>query len=201
MGTIDFWYDFASPYSYLAAIRIDALAEDAGLTVQWRPFFMGGLAKELGTRQPDVKVRYMQRDMERLCSEYGLPYRAPDPFPQNSLLVSRVAMTAQVSPQRAVFSREVFDHEFARGRSISEKGEIAHLLTEIGLEPESVLADAATDAVKQRLRDETAEALRIGLFGAPSFVLADGEVFWGHDRLDRAIAWARRSRWHAQPQA
>ncbi|WP_342640659.1 2-hydroxychromene-2-carboxylate isomerase [Rhodoligotrophos ferricapiens] len=194
MASIDFWYDFASPYSYIAAVRIGELAEDAGLTVRWRPFFMGGLAKELGSRQPDAKMQYMQRDMERLCRDYGLSYRAPDPFPQNSLLVARVALTTPVSLQRDVFSRNVFDHEFGEGGSISDENVVAHLLTEIGLEPQSVLQEATSEEIKQKLKAETAEAQRLGLFGAPSFVLEDGEVFWGHDRLDRAIAWGERLR-------
>ena len=196
MRSIDFWYDFGSTYSYPAAMRIEAMADEAGVTVQWRPFLLGVIFRDQGlTTSPfvinKVKGRYMWRDMQRICAEHGLPFQAPDPFPQNSMLAARIALTDGVSPQRAAFTRHVYDAAFGEGARISEESVMATLLAELGFEPQSMLSEAKSETVKQRLRDETAEAQRIGLFGAPSFVLPDGEVFWGHDRLERALAWAK----------
>jgi 2-hydroxychromene-2-carboxylate isomerase len=196
MSTIDFWYDLASPYAYLAAMRIERAAADCGVTVNWRPLLMGGLRREIGVPVDshgalfDHKTRYMHRDMKRLCNSYGLGYIVPEPFPQNSLLAARVMYTAAGTLQRAALSRHIFDREFGAGHPISTAEDLAVALKEFGLEPESILAEATTDAVKEKLKAETAEAARLGIFGVPTFALPDGEIFWGHDRLEWALDWA-----------
>lgn len=200
MPVIDFWYEFASTYSYPAAMRIEALAADREVTVRWRPFLLGPILKEQGFETSPFNVheqkgRYMWQDVARICAEHGLAFTRPDPFPQESLLAARVALTEAVSPQRARFSREVYDAEFAEGRQIGDAEAIAGILSEMGFEPESVLAEARSDAVKQRLKDETAEARRLGIFGAPSFVTESGELFWGQDRMQEALEAAAGKRW------
>ncbi|HLH50489.1 MAG TPA: 2-hydroxychromene-2-carboxylate isomerase [Roseiarcus sp.] len=191
--TIDFWFDFASTYSYPAAMRAGALAEAAGVALNWRPFLLGPIFVAQGWRDSPFnlyprKGRYMWRDLERICVREGLPLKRPDAFPQNSLLAARCTL-ALGAADRPAFVRAVFAAEFAEGGRIDQPATLAALLAEKGL-PQSALGEASSDRIKQALRAETEEAQRRDLFGAPSFLTQDGELFWGNDRLEEAIAWA-----------
>ena len=227
---LDFWFDFASTYSYPAAMRIGALAEDAGVRVRFRPFLLGPIFQAQGwTTSPfnlyAAKGRNMWRDLERLCADLGLPFRRPDPFPQNSLLAARVALAGLGRTDAREFSRAdslgedllsengasadscgeswgeeswgedfcraVFRAEFGDGRRIDDPATIADILAGLQIDARRVLAAAQSDAVKARLRTQTGEAQQLGLFGAPSFTTADGELFWGNDRLEAALRWAQ----------
>jgi 2-hydroxychromene-2-carboxylate isomerase len=195
--TVDFWFDFASTYSYPATMRVGALASQAHVDVRFRPFLLGPIFRTQGFEtspfnlQP-VKGRYMWRDLERICSDLNLPFRKPDPFPQNSLLAARVALVGLPDIWGEDFCRAVFRAEFGDGQQIDDRNVIENLLRNLGLEPASILAAASSDAIKSKLRAETEEAQKLGLFGAPSFVTEDGELFWGNDRLEQALAWAKR---------
>jgi 2-hydroxychromene-2-carboxylate isomerase len=196
MPNIDFFFEFASTYSYPAAMRIDALAAAAGVAVRWRPFLLGPIFQAQGwstspfNLQPD-KGRYMWRDLERICGGLGLPFRRPEPFPQNGLLAARVTLVGLENGWGQDFARAVYRAEFGEGRQIAEPGVIAEVLSGLGIAPEPVLAAAQSDPIKARLRAETQDAQRLGIFGAPSFVVGS-ELFWGNDRLEQALAWARR---------
>jgi 2-hydroxychromene-2-carboxylate isomerase len=195
MPEIDFWYEFASTYSYLAAMRAEPMARAAGVGLRWRPFLLGPIFAAQGWNNSPFNIypakgRYMWRDMERLCAERGLAFRRPDPFPQNTLLAPRLAW-AVPDDRRADFSRSVYLAEFAEGRDISDARLLASLLSELGLPADALLARAKSDEVKTRLRAETEAAQAAGVFGAPAFVTADGELFWGDDRLEQALGWAR----------
>jgi 2-hydroxychromene-2-carboxylate isomerase len=195
-ATLDFWFDFASTYSYPAAMRIAPLAREAGVVVRFRPFLLGpifnaqGLATSPFNLYP-AKGRHMWRDLERLCADLGLPFCRPDPFPQASLLAARVALAALDHGWGEDFCRAVFRAEFADGRRIDDPDVIGDLLSALVVEGAPFLAAAQSEAIKARLREETAEAERRGLFGAPSFTCADGELFWGNDRLEQALRWAK----------
>ncbi len=193
MPRLDFWYEFASTYSYPAAIRIGTLAQARGVDVRWRPFLLGPIFADQGWRNSPFNIypakgRYMWRDLERICADRGLPFRRPDSFPQNSLLAARVA-TALAGEARADFSRAVYRAEFAEGRSIDDRALIERLLADLGL-PAEALQRASSDAVKTAVKASVDEAKRLGIFGAPSFVAADNELFWGDDRLEVALEWA-----------
>jgi 2-hydroxychromene-2-carboxylate isomerase len=195
MPHLDFWYEFASTYSYPAAMRIEAAARKAGVALSWRPFLLGPILKAQGLDSSPFEVfplkgAYMWRDVERVCAGQGLVFRRPDPFPQSGLLAARVALTAAVAPVRPAYSRRVYLAQFAEGLPIAEEATIASILTALKLDAHAVLHDARSQMVKERLRAETAEAMRLHLFGAPSFVTRGGELFWGNDRLDAALAWA-----------
>ena len=196
---LDFWFDFASTYSYPAAVRIGALAAAAGVTVRFRPFLLGPIFKAQGwDTSPfnlyEAKGRHMWRDLERLCADLTLPFRRPEPFPQNSLLAARVALVGVAGGWGEEFCRAVFRAEFAEGRRIDDHGTIAAILAGLELDAAKVLAAAQADANKARLREQTVEAAQRGIFGAPTFVTADGELFWGNDRLERALQWAATGR-------
>jgi 2-hydroxychromene-2-carboxylate isomerase len=191
--TIDFWFDFASSYSYPAAMRAGRLAQSAGVALNWRPFLLGPIFVAQGwTNSPfnlyPRKGRYMWRDLQRICARENLPLRPPEPFPQNSLLAARCALALEAA-DRATFAKAVFAAEFAEGARIDDAATLGGILAALGLS-ETTLARAASDPIKQALRAQTDEAQRLDLFGAPSFVTADRELFWGNDRLEEAIAWA-----------
>lgn len=186
-----FWFEFASTYSYLSAMRIDAVAASAGVAVDWRPFLLGPIFAEQGWATSPfnlypAKGRYMWRDMSRRAAALGLGFRRPTPFPQNSVLAARTAQLALQAPEGPDFCRAVFKAQFAGGLSIADPAVLRTALADAGLPPN--LVDRAGDpAVKQGLRDAVDEARRLGIFGAPSFVVGD-ELFWGDDRLEDAIA-------------
>jgi 2-hydroxychromene-2-carboxylate isomerase len=193
---LDFWFDFASTYSYPAAMRIGPLAKDANVGVRFRPFLLGPIFKAQGwTTSPfnlfPAKGRHMWRDLERLCAELGLPFRRPDPFPQNSLLAARVALAGLDRDWGEDFCRAVFRAQFGDGRRIDDPAVITGVLTDMKIDPQPALAAAQSDEIKMRLRSETEAAQELGLFGAPSFSTSDGELFWGNDRLEQALRWAK----------
>ena len=196
---LNFWFEFASTYSYPAMMRITSLADAAGIALKFRPFLLGPVFKAQGWETSPFnlyvsKGRNMWRDLERLCEELKLPFRRPEPFPQNSLQASRLALVGLDAQWGEDFCRSVFRAEFAEGRRIDDPAVLSELLAELRVDPHPVLAAAQTDAIKTKLRSQTEEALQLGIFGAPSFITMDGELFWGNDRLERAIAWARTAR-------
>lgn len=196
-ATVDFWFDFASTYSYLSAMRIAPLAAERGVAIAWRPFLLGPIFKSQGwTTSPfniyPVKGRYMVRDIERIAAARGLSFSLPDPFPQASLAAARVAAAIEDAGARAAFSRAVFEAEFAEGADISSRDVINRCLILAQVPPEDILSAAESDGIKLRLREETDEAMRLGVFGAPAFIARDGELFWGDDRLEWALDHAVR---------
>lgn len=202
---LTFWYEFASTYSYPAAMRIERLAAQAGVAVAWRPFLVGPLFHEQQglTDSPfnsvPVKGAYMWRDMQRVCDSEGLPLVRPSQFPRNGLLAARVAIVGLEDGWTPAFSRAVYQANFVDDQDISDPAVLAPLIAAVGAAPEQVLAAAQTDPVKARLKQHVADARAQGVFGAPSFVTADGELFWGNDRLEQALEWAvqHQSREHA----
>ena len=197
MAAIDFFYEFASTYSYPAAMRVEEVAGKAGVTVRWRPFLLGPIFAEAGwTTSPfnliPAKGRNMWRDLERITADLGLPFQKPDPFPQNGLTAARIATSLPDDGKRAAFSRELYRLEFGEGLSITDAEVLGRALKAAGVEPAMALIAAGSDGVKQALRATTEEAKAKGLFGAPSIVTADGELFWGNDRIEQAVAWAAR---------
>lgn len=196
MPTIQFWYDFASTYSYLSAMRVEALAARADVVIVWRPFLLGPIfaAQGLNTSPFNLYPRkgaHMWRNLERQCAALGLPLVRPDPFPQNGLTAARIALLARDGGWAAEFSKAVYTAEFGEGRQIADRAVLTAILTALGRDAEAVLAAAESAENKDRLRRETDEADQLGIFGAPSFVTQDGELFWGNDRLEQALHWER----------
>jgi 2-hydroxychromene-2-carboxylate isomerase len=191
---LTFWYEFASTYSYLAAMRIAAAADATGVEVDWQPFLLGPVFKSQGwaTSSPfnvyPAKGRYMVRDVGRIAAARGLRFRMPEPFPANSLKAARLAIIGTEDGWVAPFSRAVFNAEFAQGRDISNDGVLSELLAQLGLDAPAVIARSTRPEAKERLRAATAQAEALGVFGAPTFVAPDGELFWGDDRLESALA-------------
>lgn len=196
---VDFWFEFASTYSYPAFMRIQKHADEAGVTIRYRPFLLGPIFKTQGWGTSpfniyEAKGRYMWRDLERLCADMSIPFCRPVPFPQNSLLAARVAIAGEGQVWRDAFCRGVFRAQFGEARRIDDPTVIACILDAAGARACAVLAQAGSDPVKLKLRAENEQAAGLGIFGAPSFVTPDGELFWGNDRLEAALAWAKAHR-------
>ncbi|WP_374266137.1 2-hydroxychromene-2-carboxylate isomerase [Zoogloea sp.] len=195
--TLDFWFEFASSYSYLAVMRIEPLAREAGVTIRWRPFLLGPVFLSLGWNDSPFNIyppkgRYMWRDLARLATRYGLPFQVPSKFPRSGLLAARVALLGAEAPWIGDFARAMMHANFADDRDITDPAVIRALLAGLGLPADALLAEATGEANKLALRRQTEKATELGLFGAPSFVTPDGELFWGNDRLEDALAWVRQ---------
>ena len=195
---LDFWYDFASAYSHPAAMVIERRASDAGVVVRWRPFLLGAvLHQQRGLATTPLaghaeKARYLAQDVARTCRDAGVAWTPPTVMPRASLAALRAALACEAQGLSiAAFSRAVFDANFARDQDISDVGRLGELLAEIDMPGAAVLEAARTPAVKDALKAQTDEAHRLGVFGAPTFATANGELFWGFDRLDQALAAAR----------
>lgn len=194
-----FWFEYASTYSYPAAMRIERLAAAAGVDVVWQPFLLGplfhrqqGLVDSPFNAVP-VKGRYMWRDLARICAVEGLPLAPPVRFPQSGLMAARITL-ALPELARPAFAKAVYHANFAEQADIADPAALTTILAKLGHDAHAAMAAAQTETVKTALRAATEEAERLGLFGAPSFVTHDGELFWGNDRLQQAIAWERQPR-------
>lgn len=194
--TLEFWFEYASTYSYLAAMRVEKLAKDAGVDLVWRPFLLGPIFGAQGWNDSPfniypVKGQYMWRDMARLCEADGLPVKTPVQFPQNGLRAARIMLIGNDEGWGADFTRAVYTANFGEQKDISDEAVLASLLTSLNLNAGDVLVRSNAEANKARLKMQTEEAIKRGVFGAPSF-LVGSELFWGNDRLEQAIAWAKK---------
>jgi len=195
MNPVEFWFEFASTYSYPTSQRIESIARAAGVELAWRPLLLGPIFKAQGWNDSPFNIypakgRYMWRDLERLCDELGLPFRRPSQFPRNGLVAARVACAFDAEPWLPEFVRRVYRANFAEDRDIADPRVVAAILEAVG-QPASQLDAAGAPETKAKLRAQMERAEALGLFGAPSFTVGD-ELFWGNDRLEAAIAWAVR---------
>jgi 2-hydroxychromene-2-carboxylate isomerase len=134
----------------------------------------------------------MWRDLERLCAALELPLVRPAVFPQNTILASRIALVGLREDWGEQYCRAVYRAEFGEGRDIGQAEVLTEILRGLSQDSARVLGEAQSDETKTELRRQTEEAQTLGIFGAPSFVTADGELFWGNDRLEAALEWATR---------
>jgi 2-hydroxychromene-2-carboxylate isomerase len=197
MAALDFWYEFASTYSYPAAMRIERLAQAEGVSVRWRPFLLGPIFKEQGWNDSPFNIfaakgRYMWRDLQRICEAERLELKLPPlHFPQNGLTAARLALVGEPQGWTPGFTRAVFIANYAEQKDISDEKTLRSILYRLGIDVDAALTAASAPETKEALKRQTEEAQERGLFGAPSFTVGD-ELFWGNDRLEAALAWATR---------
>jgi 2-hydroxychromene-2-carboxylate isomerase len=196
LGTLEFWFDFGSNYSYLSVMRIGDLARSAGVDVQWRPFLLGPIFKSFGWEtSPFVlqkeKGEYVWQDMVRECRKYGIPWQRPSVFPRHSLLPLRIAVHGADQPWMEQFCERVMLRNFAADHDINAESSMAVVLDGLGLDASAIIEAAGSTENKLRLRERTGQAKARGIFGAPTFFVGD-DMFWGNDRLDDALALARQ---------
>jgi 2-hydroxychromene-2-carboxylate isomerase len=195
---IEFWFEFASTYSYPAAFAVEERAKARGVRVVWRAFLLAPIFGAQGMKDSPfniypVKGAYMWRDLARICAHQGLPLRKPSAFPRNGLLAARIACRFANENWCPEFVRSVYAANFRDDREISSPEVIAGIVEQLGLKPEAILTDAQTQPAKDALRAQTERAISLGIFGAPTFAV-DGELFWGGDRLEHALDWALGNR-------
>jgi len=192
---IEFWFEFGSNYSYLSVMRIEQTAAWFGATIEWRPFLLGPIFKSFGwSTSPFLmqpwKTEYVWRDMERECRKFGVAWTRPSRFPRTALLPSRVALIGAEKPWMAEFCRRIMQANFVADQDIDTPAVVGEVLTQMGLRAHEIIEAAQQEGNKLRLRVQTELARTKGVFGAPTF-FAGGEMFWGNDRLDDALAVCR----------
>jgi len=194
---LEFWFEFASPYSYIAAMRIQQLCDGAAVRVAWKPFMLGPIFEMQGWGDSHFNLNplrggYMWRDLERLTAKFGFPWKKPSAFPRSSALASKIACTFDEEPWCGDFIRRVFVANFGEDRDISTPEVVSEILSGAGRDPQAAI-DAATSAENRGLlRANTERAIQLGIFGAPNCVV-NGELFWGEEALEDAIAWSKTS--------
>jgi len=195
--TLEVYWDFSSPFSYLASTQAEGLAARTGATLIWRPFLLGGLFKALG--QPDAPVlgfspakrAYVLRDLQRWADFWQVPLKWPARFPQLTVKALRVWL-ALAPDARDGFRERAFRCIWAEDGDLTDDATLRAL---IGAGADDVMARTQTPEVKQALHDATSQALAAGVFGAPTFVVDGKELFWGQDRLglvERALGGTAR---------
>jgi 2-hydroxychromene-2-carboxylate isomerase len=195
MPCLEFWFEFGSTYTYPAIMRIEKLAQTAGVAVDWKVFLLGSIFSEQGWSDSPFNIypakgKYMWRDLERICAALSIPFIRPSKFPRNGLLASRVACWFASEPWISEFTKAVFRANFAENREISDPEVVHACLNGLGLDGPRLLEQAQTVESKAKLRTQTEYAKSLGIFGAPTFLVGK-EMFWGNDRLEAALAWAR----------
>jgi 2-hydroxychromene-2-carboxylate isomerase len=194
MAAIDFWFSIGSTYSYLSVMRLPAVAKATGLTFRWQPFDVRHIMLEqdnIPFRNKPVKAAYMWRDIERRARSYGLAPVLPAPYPLPDLvLANRVAIVGTEEGWVEDYTRATYRRWFELGQPAGEEPNLSDSLSEIGQEPACVLERARQDEIARALEAATAKAMALGIFGAPTFAVG-AEIFWGDDRIDDAVAWAK----------
>jgi 2-hydroxychromene-2-carboxylate isomerase len=184
MATLEFFYDFVSPYSYLASSRVEAVAARAGATLRWRPFLLGGVFKATGNHAPIetvAKGRHMWVDLDRWARRQGVPFRRPDPFPFSPILALRAALAAEAAGKLVPYTHAVYKAAWADGRDVGDPAALAAVASEAGLDGQALVA--AAPGYKEALMKQTQSAIDRGAYGAPACFVGE-QLFIGNDRLD-----------------
>ncbi|MGH6622727.1 MAG: 2-hydroxychromene-2-carboxylate isomerase [Burkholderiaceae bacterium] len=194
-NALEFYFDFSSPYAYIASEEIEAVATRLDRPVQWHPILLGAVFKETGgaplTELHPAKAAHSIRDFARSAAFAGVPYRHPSPFPIGTVTAARAVLWMQRTRPRdaAPFIHAVFRDFFINGRNISDAAVIGLIGAGFGVDPSELAVGVKDESIKAALKDEIDTAMTRGVFGVPT-VFVDGEMFWGHDRLPQVERWA-----------
>lgn len=196
---IEFWFDFSSPYGYVAAELVDDVAARHGRGVNWRPILLGPVFKAVGTAPLTVlpiKGEYSKLDFARTARLYKVPFRLPEKFPVGTQVAARAFyLIADADPARArAFARRVYRAYFAEGRDVADPALVLELAAASGADAAALAEPLKGEAIKERVRAEVENAMKAGVFGSPHF-LVDGEPFWGVDRIPMMEEWMRTGGW------
>ncbi len=187
MKRLEFFFDYGSPYSYLANSQLGGLVQRTGCELVHRPMLLGGVFKATGNRSPamepvEAKRRYGAVEMRRFVALYGCPFRPNPHFPIDTLRIMRAAHAALREGVFPAFHRAVFPAFWAEEVNLGDPDELSRVLLEAGLDAVALVEAASDPEVKASLRATTEEAVGRGVFGAPTFFVGD-EMFFGADRL------------------
>ena len=184
--SLEFFFDFGSPTTYLAWTQLPKIAAEAGATIIWRPMLLGGVFKSTGNQSPvniPAKGRYMLQDLARYARRYGVPMTFNPHFPINTLTLMRGAAGYLDTPQFATYVTAIFNSLWVEQKNLGKPEVVADVLRAAGLAPAEFERLVNDDGVKERLKGITEEAIRRGAFGAPTFFIG-AEMHFGQDRLD-----------------
>ena len=189
---ITFYFEFASPYAYLAARRVDEAAARHGRSVDWQAISLAHVLKARGASRDAMgpeKLDYIMRDAERSAAMQGAPFRMPAVFPADSKAARQAfhRLKARDAALAARFARAVYHRYWGEGLDIATAEQIGEATAALGVGAQEVAAAMADPAARQAAIDATAQAIAHGMFGAPAFIV-DGELFWGQDRIDM-VEW------------
>ncbi len=199
MQTIDFYFDFSSPYGYFSSTRIDAIAARHNRTVTWRPYLMGAVMK-LTERKPLIQIPmisdYSARDLARAARLSNIDFQLPTRFPIATVAACRAFywLNERNETQARQLAQALFRAYFVSDEPISDPETVADLTTGIGIDSAEVAKALVDSRIKQLVRDATDNAIANKVFGSP-FIVVDGEPFWGHDRLDQVDKWLETGGW------
>ncbi len=196
---IDFYFDFSSPYGYLASTQIEAMAARHGRAVAWHPFLLGVAFKTTGQRPlPEQPIRgpYHVRDFDRSARLLGVPFKMPEPFPFPSLAACRAFYWLEDSDEgkAKAFAKAVYRAAFGEGRDVRAVEAVAAIGKPLGIDPAALKAACDDPGIKDKLRLAVEAAMARGVFGSP-YIIVDGEPFWGHDRLAQVDRWLATGGW------
>ena len=196
---IEFWFDFSSPYGYVASELIDGVAARHGRGVNWHPILLGPIFKAVGTAPLvtlPIKGDYSRHDFARMARYHKVPFRLPDKFPVGTQVATRAFyLIADADPARARdFARRVYRAYFAEGRDVADPAVVMEIAASAGADPAALAEPLKGEAIKDRARAEVEAAMKAGVFGSPYFIV-DGEPFWGVDRLPVMEEWMQSGGW------
>ena len=185
--TVEFLFDVGSPYTYLAYHQLPKIAQMHGATIVWTPVLLGGIFQATGNKSPaevPTKGLYSNVDLQRWAKAYGVTFQMTPHFPINTLPLMRGAVAMQLRGEVEFhrYLEAVFSALFERPRNLNLPAEIGAVLIDAGLDPLEFMAQIGNQAVKDRLKQNTTNAVSRGVFGAPTFFVGD-EMYWGQDRL------------------
>jgi 2-hydroxychromene-2-carboxylate isomerase len=198
-GAIDFYFEFASPYGYLASTQIDDIGARYGREVVWHPIMLGAAFKQTGARplmQTPLKGAYLQHDVPRFARLLGVAFKEPPVMPANSLAASRafVWLAAGDAVLAKRLAKGVFHAHWGEGRDISTADQVAEVANSLGIDGDALLQAVADQRIKDLLKEQTEAAIERGVYGSP-FIFIDGDPFWGADRLNQVERWLARGGW------
>lgn len=183
---VEFYYDFSSPYTYIASTRIEKVCEDNGAELEWKPFLLGGVFNETGVKpavQIENKIAYLKKDLADTSRYYGVEFEFPEHFPLISVKPMRGAFAASERGLLLPYNRHLFRLYWTEGKDLSQDDILRAAVSEVGIDPDWFMARIVEQEIKDRLKDETSRAAARGAFGAPT-IFVDDKMFWGNDRLD-----------------
>jgi 2-hydroxychromene-2-carboxylate isomerase len=184
--SLEFFFDFGSPTTYLAWTQLPKIAADAGIEITWRPMLLGGVFKATGNQSPvtiPAKGRYMLQDLARFARRYGVPMVFNPHFPINTLTLMRGAAGYLDTPQFQPYVQAIFEAMWVQQKNLGKPEVVAEVLGAAGLDPLEFERLVSDEEVKERLKGFTEQAIQRGAFGAPTFFVGD-ELHFGQDRLD-----------------
>lgn len=197
MKPFEFWFSIGSTYSYLTVCRIDTVAREAGVEVTWKPFSVRALMQEMNNvpfAGKPAKERYMWRDLQRRAARLGIAIELPVSYPLDNFdRANRIAILAASEGWCEDYVRRTYHYWMQEGMPAGGEPNLARSLKDVGQSFDRVIEHADTDSIHTDYEEATATARSLGIFGSPSFIVDNNELFWGDDRLEDAIDYWRQS--------